>query len=102
MRDAAGNTASASVSIAVYNPALYRVGEDPSPSRAGIQVAWYDVTGDPAASALRRNHNLVANVNVPSTGGTFSVSGRADDFGGVYEGYVDVVMSGLYTFLSYF
>ena len=103
VRDPAGNTATAAVVALVYNPATYRQPENPAVFRTGVQVAWYDVTGDPAqlpnfATLTPYQFNLVANVNVAATGGTFSVSGRTDDFGGVYEGYVDVPTNSLYTF----
>ncbi|MBL9120306.1 MAG: hypothetical protein JNL80_10385 [Phycisphaerae bacterium] len=36
-------------------------------------------------------------INFPSTGGNFATSGRADEVGAVYQGWIDVPTSGLYT-----
>ncbi|MFZ4573014.1 MAG: PA14 domain-containing protein [Phycisphaerales bacterium] len=105
VRDPAGNTASASVVVLVYNPASYRVAENPAVTRLGLQVAWYDVTGDPAnlpdfGTLTPYQYNLISNINVAATAGNFSVSGRADDFGAVYEGYINITAAGLYTFYT--
>jgi hypothetical protein len=91
------------VTVQLFDPSTYRVAENPPTTRSGIQVAWYVVTGAPSAlpnfaTLTPYQYNLVTSVNVPATTGNFSSSGRADDLGAVYEGYVDVVTQGVYTF----
>jgi hypothetical protein len=69
---------------------------------AGLEVDWYALTGSPQTlpefGALTPYQSaLVSVINVPSTGGVFSSSGRSELVGAVYEGYLTVPGDGLYT-----
>jgi hypothetical protein len=83
----------------------YRAAENPTDTVAGARVFYYELSPSiaflPDFDALTAYADgIVANINVPSTGGVFSTSGRADQIGAVYEGYVNVPSDGLYTFYT--
>ena len=71
----------------------------------GAQVNWYALAGDTAAlpdfSAMSSyGSSVLANIDIASTGGNFSQSGRADLVAAAFEGYVMVPFTGLWTFSS--
>ncbi|MEY2714728.1 MAG: hypothetical protein RIT24_1071 [Planctomycetota bacterium] len=71
----------------------------------GVPVNWYALAGDtpalPDFSALTPYAaSVLADINVASTGGNFSLSGRADLVAAVFEGYVHVPTTGVWTFAS--
>jgi len=68
----------------------------------GIPVAWYALAGDtpalPNFSTLAPyGGDVLANIDIASTGGNFSTSGRADLVAAVFEGYLVVPETGLWT-----
>ncbi|MFN9991942.1 MAG: choice-of-anchor J domain-containing protein [Phycisphaerales bacterium] len=103
VRDTAGNTASNSVVMTVTNPSLYRNPENPPVSRAGIQVAWYEVLGAPGAlpnfsTLTPYRYDLASQINIANTTGLVGTSTRSDDVGAVFEGFIDVQTASMYTF----
>jgi hypothetical protein len=69
----------------------------------GVPVLWYALAGDtpllPNFAALTPYGSaLLADINIPSTGGNFSTSGRADLVAAVFEGFINVPATGLWTF----
>ena len=69
----------------------------------GVPVSWYALAGDtpalPDFSTLTSyGAAVLADINIASTGGNFSQSGRADLVAAVFEGYISVPTSGLWTF----
>jgi len=102
LRDTQGQTGVGAVSARLFNPANYRTPEDPTIVNPGVNVAWYDLaapTALPDFSTLTPYATgTLASINIASTGGTFSTSGRSDNLGGVFEGFVDAPATDLYTF----
>ncbi len=98
IRDANGATSSATV-LVVVRPVLdhlYVTGHEP-----GVRANWYELAGSPAVlpdfTALSSyGSSILGNVNVPSTGGAFSSSGRADLVGAVFEGHLQIPSTGLW------
>ncbi|UYV12228.1 MAG: S8 family serine peptidase [Phycisphaera sp.] len=94
-------TAEASVSIDVLDPSSFRAPENPTLTQPGMDVDYYVYTTgsllpdfdllSPYAS------DVVSAINFPSTGEDFITSGRADDVGAVFNGFIDIPESGLYT-----
>ena len=71
----------------------------------GVPVNWYALAGDtpalPDFSTLTPYAaSVLADINVASTGGNFSLSGRADLVAAAFEGYVHVPTTGVWTFAS--
>ncbi len=101
IRDVAGNTDSAVVSVTVADPSGFRNPENPQFHRAGNDVAYYALSNPqvlPNFNGLTPYaNNVVADVNFPSTDGVYSTSGRADQVGAVYTGYLRVPAHGIYT-----
>jgi Bacterial Ig domain/PA14 domain len=98
--DAAGATSSATVHIAV-RPILDRTYLLDASNGAVAQ--WYALAGDTAAlpdfaTLTSYGAAVLANIDIPSTGGNFSTSGRADLVAAVFEGYINIPSTGLWTF----
>jgi hypothetical protein len=104
VRDPSGNTASAAVVATLYNPATYRAPDAPIATRGGVRVRYYDLNAPtvlPDFSTLNPfAEDVVPQINYPSGGGTFATSTRSDNIGAVFEGYVDVPATDLYTFYT--
>ncbi|MBK9188561.1 MAG: hypothetical protein IPM33_06340 [Phycisphaerales bacterium] len=102
LRDTNNSTGVGAVSARLFNPANYRTPEDPTIVNPGVNVAWYALsapTALPDFTALSPYATgTLTNINIPSTGGVFSSSGRSDDLGAVFTGYVDAPTTDLYTF----
>ena len=69
----------------------------------GVAAAWFALVGDTAVlpdfTAISSYGGAVlANIDIASTGGVFSTSGRADQVAAVFEGYIAVPTTGLWTF----
>ncbi|MFO0828551.1 MAG: M12 family metallo-peptidase [Phycisphaerales bacterium] len=99
--DAANQTASATVHLNVLplSPATVVNG-----AVAGVHVNYFaigelDVLPDFTALSPYAT-DVLADVNIPSTGGNFATSGRPDLIGAVFEGWVNVSTSGFWTFFS--
>ncbi|NBP52453.1 MAG: hypothetical protein EBU70_14955, partial [Actinobacteria bacterium] len=70
---------------------------------AGIEARWYALAGDTSmlpdfGGMTPYGTSVLADVNVPSTGGEFSTSGRADLVAAAFDGWVKVPASGVWTF----
>lgn len=94
--------AEAGVIVAVYDEAQFRVPENPAYTLPGARAAYYALS---APSALPNFAALtpyltqsVAQISYPSTNGAFAGSGRADNVGAVFSGFVTVPALDYYTF----
>ena len=98
LRDSSASTAIASVIPTITS---LRLPENPVGSTAQIAAAYYALTTPsvlPDFSVLTPiQSTTVAQVNFVSTDGVFASSGRADDVGAVYSGWLDVPASGVWT-----
>jgi len=99
-KEESGATSSARVYVTV-RPVLDRIYLDGA--GPGVPVLWYALAGDtpllPNFAALTPYGSaLLADINIPSTGGNFSTSGRADLVAAVFEGFINVPATGLWTF----
>lgn len=99
LRDASDQTATVAV---VPTVTAVRAPENPVGAMPQLAVAYYAL---PALSALPDftaltpySSGLAAAINYASTGGNFATSGRADDVGAVYTGWVEVPEGGAWTF----
>jgi hypothetical protein len=68
----------------------------------GLPASWYALAGDtsvlPDFSTLAAyGGDVLPNIDIPSTGGNFATSGRADLVAAVFEGYLLVPATGLWT-----
>jgi PA14 domain/Bacterial Ig domain len=95
-----GSNAATAVVAHLYNPANYRVPENPVSTRPGVNAAYYDLTGPqsvPDFSTLTPfRRDVVPNVNYASTTGPFATSTRTDNVGAVFSGYVNIPATDLY------
>lgn len=92
-----------SVQIRIIDAGSFRAPDSPGFTDAGLDVTYYAGQWDvlPNFDALTPYaFDTTAQVNYPSTGGVFATSGRADDVGAVYTGFVTVDAPGLYTFYT--
>ncbi len=101
VRDPNGATSSNVVYANVFDTDSFRNPDSPQYSTAGVRASYYVVSG---ASVLPNFAALspyaaenVPLIDIPSTGGVFGGSGRADDVGAVYEGFIRVPVSDVYT-----
>ncbi|MFZ4750923.1 MAG: M12 family metallo-peptidase [Phycisphaerales bacterium] len=98
--DPNGVSTTATVYVTV-RPVLDRIYLDGA--APGVPTSWYALAGDtPAlpdfATLTSYGGTVLANIDIPSTGGNFSTSGRADLVAAVFEGYIEVPATGLWTF----
>ena len=93
-----GATSSATAYIDV---SIARRADNPLGAQPGIAVSYYALsapTSLPDFGALTPYASeIVQEIYYPSSGGTFAGSGRADDVGAVYTGWLDVPVSGFWT-----
>jgi len=71
----------------------------------GLDVAWYALAPGTAwlpdfATLAPYANSAVPNLNIASTGGNFSNSGRADHVAGLFTGWLEVPAGGLWTISS--
>ncbi|GIW73997.1 MAG: hypothetical protein KatS3mg103_0519 [Phycisphaerales bacterium] len=94
-------TAEGTVRIDVLDPASFRQPENPAFTQPGIDVDYYALSAPdllPDFDALTPYaSDVVTSIDFASTGGDFITSGRADDVGAVFTGYITVDQTGLYT-----
>jgi hypothetical protein len=93
-------TAEATVTIDVLDPDSFRTPENPTLTQPGMDVDYYDGAFDllPDFDALTPYaSDVVSSINFASTMGDFITSGRAEDVGAVFSGYIDIPETGLYT-----
>ncbi|MFI4881424.1 MAG: S8 family serine peptidase [Phycisphaerales bacterium JB064] len=94
-------SAEGTVRIDVLDPSSFRAPENPAFTQPGMDVDYYVyTTGDflPDFDTLSPYaSDVVSNIDFASTSGNFVTSGRADDVGAVFSGYITVPQTGLYT-----
>lgn len=99
LRDASGETAVVAV---VPTIASVRAPENPIGATPQLSVGYYALSAPsvlPDFSTLVPYQSaLVPSVNYPSTSGAFAGSGRADDVGAVFSGWIDIPTAGTWTF----
>lgn len=97
--DSSGQTALGTVDIAVQP---LRTPENPIGASPGIAVRYYALSSPfalPDFSVLTPYSTAaVANINFASTSGAFAESGRVDNIGAVFEGWIEVPSDGAWTF----
>ncbi|MCP3906339.1 MAG: hypothetical protein GY715_22180 [Planctomycetes bacterium] len=74
------------------------------PVETGAEVSYYALSSPsvlPDFDTLTPyDTDVVTDIDFPSTGGNFATSGRGDQVGAVFEGYVTVPENGVYTFFT--
>ncbi len=100
-RDLTNRTDTATVNVTVADASAFRAPENPLFSRPSIDVDYYVTAGYsqlPNFGALTPYAtDAVANINYPSTGGVYATSGRSEEVGAVYRGYISIPSPGVYT-----
>ncbi|MGQ0628039.1 MAG: PA14 domain-containing protein [Phycisphaerales bacterium] len=100
--DANNITDTVAVTAVLHDPAQYRNPENPPVPRAGLQARYFPLTAPTTlpdfASTASSGSALVSQINFPATNGVIAGSGRTDDVGVVFEGFVDVPATDLVTF----
>ena len=95
---ASGQTSSA---VAVIESLVARQPENPIGALPGVDVAYYALEAPtvlPDFSQLTSYAGeVVPVINIPSTGDVFAGSGRADNVGAVYTGWLNVPVTGLWS-----
>jgi subtilisin family serine protease len=104
VQDGTGRTDTATVTVTVMDSSLFRTPENPIHRAAEINVAYYVTVGfsnlpnfDTMTPYARARS---ADINYPSTNGAFAASGRSDEVGAVFTGFVTVPRTGFYTFYT--
>ncbi|MEY4119112.1 MAG: hypothetical protein RLZZ116_2440 [Planctomycetota bacterium] len=101
LRDTSGQIAIASV---VPTVSAVRAPENPIGALPQLSLAYYALVAPgalPNFDALAPYQaELAPAINYPSTNGAFSTSGRADDVGAVFTGWIDVPAGGNWTFFT--
>lgn len=101
----ATNTAGNSTGTATVTVVAPRAPENPPTTLSGLNVSYFMLPA--GLTALPNFNNLSAalqttatTLNFPSTTGNFSTSGRADNVGAIYTGYINITTIGQYTFFA--
>ncbi len=101
IREASGTEHSTTVTVDL---AAMRLPENPIGDTPSVSTDYYALTNPsvlPNFAALTPYlSTTVADVNVASTSGNFSTSGRADQVGARYTGWVNIPTSGSWTFFT--
>ncbi len=93
-----GSTSSEQVTIevAVGRPAVVVQGDQP-----GLDAAWYELTAPTAlpdySTLMPYGTAVVENINYASTADAFAGSGRVDDVGATFNGWVTIPTAGYWT-----
>lgn len=99
VREASG-TLSASATVSIRVDAL-RPADNPIGDTAGLATSYYDLVSPSVLPDFTQLTPFlsggVARVNFPSTGGNFAGSGRADNVGAVFAGWLRIDEPGIYT-----
>ncbi|MEY2795929.1 MAG: hypothetical protein RIR10_1645, partial [Planctomycetota bacterium] len=97
--DSSGQTSSGTVDVEVEP---LRAPENPIGASPGLVVRYYALSSPtqlPNFAALKPYASAaVSEINFPSTLGAFGDSGRADNVGAVFEGWIEVPSDGAWTF----
>jgi|GEM_PF-411006 len=99
------NNATAGVTVSVFDPAQYRMGESIITTASGLNAAYYDLPPDPQqlpnfTTLTPFLNTSVSTLNFASTNGTFANSTRSDNVGAIYTGWFLAPQSTLYTFFT--
>ena len=91
---------SGTITVDLLDPSLFRAPDEPAATEPGSDVAYYALeplnqlpdfaTLEPYA------FDVVSAVDFASTGGDFATSGRADDIGAVFTGFIEVPVPAQY------
>jgi subtilisin family serine protease len=99
--DNADGSDTATVHITLIDPANFRNPDSTGPTDPGASVGYYVTVGYgslPDFSLLTPYlSEVVPSINYESTGGNYAGSGRAEEVGAVYTGYIDVPATDVYT-----
>ncbi|RMF74044.1 MAG: hypothetical protein D6744_15010, partial [Planctomycetota bacterium] len=102
VQDTGGGSASAVVSGDVIDPADFRTPENPGNDVPGFDATYYLLFSPTALpnfdNAQAFASEIVPQVNYPASAGTFAGSGRSNDLGAVFEGFITVPADDVYTF----
>lgn len=101
--DGAGGTAQGTVTVSVVDASSFRAPENPLFTFPGLDVRYYEGAWDllPNFNALTPYaQTVLSDINFPSTNGNFITSGRADDVGAVFTGFVNVPADDFYEFFT--
>jgi hypothetical protein len=102
--DPGGLTSSTNVTVNLLDTSGYRVGENPAATMLFLNVSYYTLSGPstiPNFAALRPYaRDRVGNISAASTNGNFLTSGRADNLGALFTGYIRIPADGMYTFFT--
>lgn len=100
--DSTGLEDSATVMVEVLDPANFRAPDMPLVTESGVRARYYALSNPevlPDFDQLTHESEEVVNqINYPSTNGNFAGSGRNDNVGAVWTGYVEVDAAAFYTF----
>lgn len=95
---ASGSVASAQVTIDV---AVGRPASTPSGDAAGLMASWYALVAPTAlpdySSMTAYGGEVVPNIDYPSSEGPFAGSGRIDEVGAVFDGWIAIPSAGYWT-----
>lgn len=100
--DANNQTAAAAVTARLYNPANYRVPENPLGTAPGVSVSYYALAAAPSEMPVFSTltpfaSDTLATINQASTSSPLFTSGLATNLGAVFTGYLDIPALDLYT-----
>jgi thermitase len=91
----ATSTATVRIDVDEPRPAVFPTGTEP-----GVAVAYYELSAPSVlpdfATLTPYLAEVLANVDLASTDGAFAGSGRADDVGAVFEGWLEVPEAGFW------
>jgi len=101
---ASNSPQSYSVTLTVSAAPTLRDPENPSGTVSGLDVSYYELSSPGAlpnfGSLTAYKTDTVSAIDYPSTDGNFATSGRADNVGAVFTGYVQAPSDGVYTFYT--
>ncbi len=102
--DATGLDDSATVNVEVFDPADFRAPDSPMVTESGIRARYYALNNPQQLPDFEQltheSEEVVAKIDYPSTNGNFAGSGRSDDVGAVWTGYVMIDVPDFYTFYT--
>lgn len=99
LRDASGQITTAAVTVTDF---VLRQPDNPTGALARLDASYYALAGETVLPdfAVRTPYltDTVAQMNFPATSGVFAGSGRADQVGARFSGWITVPSSGMWTF----
>jgi len=89
------------VRVDVLDPDTFRQPEDPARTQPGLDVAYYQLSSPSVLpdfdSLTPYATDVVSNIDFASTGGDFATSGRSDEVGAVFTGFIEIPETAIYT-----